>query len=243
MERSEQINDLAKALAKAQSVFVPAAKTRENTFLKSRYVTLDSIIETTRKPLSEAGLSFVQMLDADGESLPVLTTMLMHASGQWLSSSVTVRAVSGKGTNDLQKLGGAITYMRRYALAAMLGVSSDEDTDGQGAKKPPQRQTQQAPRPQAPKRPPPAQTQSGAFASQDAAIAWGMTQGVFKHAKHARNSYDKLKDEMKPKTADAMARLWRENVANRKADKALAESIDEDGINRIMSGDNEVAEL
>ena len=109
MKRSEQINDLAAALAKAQSVFVPAAKTKENTFLKSKYTTLDSIIETTRKPLSEAGLSFVQMLDADGESLPVLTTMLMHSSGQWLSSGVIDRAIGGKGTNELQELGRSIT--------------------------------------------------------------------------------------------------------------------------------------
>jgi len=229
MERSEQINDLAAALAKAQSAFVPVGKTGRNPHLKSNYVTIDGIIEMTRKPLSDAGLSYVQMLDADGESLPVLTTMLMHLSGQWLSSGVIVRAMGGKGTNELQELGRSITYMKRYALAAMLGVSSDEDTDGHGAKAAPKRQRQQAPRPPtqrqpAAKKPPTAtQDQDGAFASMGAAIAWAIEQNVFDHPSHAGNSYKKLKEEKKPKDAQEMAQLWREKIANKLADKALAD--------------------
>ena len=85
----------------------------------------------TRLPLSNSGLSYAQVLDATGEDLPTLTTVLMHSSGQWISSSAVVRSISGKGTNELQELGRSITYMKRYALAAMLGVSSDEDTDGE----------------------------------------------------------------------------------------------------------------
>ena len=129
MNKSEEINELAAALSQAQGAFAPVAKTGNNPFLKSTYVTLDAIIEMTRRPLSQAGLSYAQMLDTEGESLPVLTTILMHSSGQWISSSIAVRAISGKGTNELQELGRSITYMKRYTLAAMLGVSSDEDTD------------------------------------------------------------------------------------------------------------------
>ena len=131
MDKSEHISELAAALAKAQGAFTPVGKTGNNPFLKTNYVTLDGIIEMSRGPLSAVGLSYTQILDAAGEDLPTLTTVLMHSSGQWISSSAVVRSISGKGTNELQELGRSITYMKRYALAAMLGVSSDEDTDGE----------------------------------------------------------------------------------------------------------------
>lgn len=76
------------------------------------------------------------------------------------------------------------------------------------------------------------------FKDADAAIAWGVEQDVFNHEKHARNSYTKLKEEKKPKTAGEMAQLWREKVANRVADKALAEkeakADDNPGVNNIL---------
>jgi len=88
------------------------------------------------------------------------------------------------------------------------------------------------------------------FASRGAAIAWALTQNVFNHPSHAGNAYNKLKEEKQPTNASEMAQLWRENISNRLADKALADkefsdSIDDDGINRIMSGDdpNPVEEL
>jgi hypothetical protein len=87
------------------------------------------------------------------------------------------------------------------------------------------------------------------FKDADAAIKWGLEQDVFNHEKHARNSYTKLKEEKEPKNAREMARLWREKVANKATDKALSRgenpdpAIDDDGINRILSGDNEVEEL
>lgn len=220
MERSEQINDLAAALAKAQATFVPVSKTGNNPFLKSKYVTLDSIIEMTRKPLSDAGLSYTQMLDADGEGLPVLTTMLMHSSGQWLSSGVIVRAISGKGTNELQELGRSITYMKRYALAAMLGVSSDEDTDGHGAKSTPKRQQKQTSHKPAK---PVANLPTDTFASQSEAIKWGVDQGVFDHGAHAANAYVKCKETHNPATAAEMGKLWRADVVHRVLVKAARE--------------------
>lgn len=206
MERSEQINDLAAALAKAQAAFVPVGKTGNNAFLQSKYVTLDSIIEMTRKPLSDAELSYTQMLDGDGESLPILTTMLMHSSGQWLSSGVIVRAISGKGTNELQELGRSITYMKRYTLAAMLGVSSDEDTDGHGAKPAPKRQQKQPSR---------KKVQGNEFSSQADAIKWAMEQSAFEHGAHAANAYEKCKGTHEPANAEEMGKLWRADVTRR----------------------------
>jgi len=134
MQQSDEIKELAVALSKAQSEFGPAHKSGVNPHLKNKYATLDDIIDAVRNPLAAHGLSFLQMLDTDGQG-PALTTMLLHESGQWLAGSTPIDAMdSNRGTNDMQAFGATLTYLKRYALAAMLGVSSDEDTDAEGAK-------------------------------------------------------------------------------------------------------------
>ena len=134
MRQSDKIKELALALSKAQSEFAPARKSGVNPHLKNKYATLDDIIDAVRGPLAEHGLSFLQMLDTDGAG-PALTTMLLHESGQWLAGSTPIDSLdSNRGTNDMQAFGATLTYLKRYALAAMLGVSSDEDTDGNGAR-------------------------------------------------------------------------------------------------------------
>jgi hypothetical protein len=142
MQSSEQINELAAALASAQSAFAPVQKTGKNPFFKSRYVTLDGIIEMIRKPLGDNNLSYSQMLSTDDDAYK-LHTLLMHSSGQWIGSTIVIPVFGGKGTNELQELGRSITYMKRYVLAAMLGISSDEDNDGNGQNQ--QAQSQQNP--------------------------------------------------------------------------------------------------
>ena len=134
MNRSESINELATALSKAQGQMKASGKSGTNPFFKHAYATFDDILAAVKKPLADNGLSFMQLLDRDGE-MSVLTTMLMHTSGQHLASSTQLTAVPSKGTNALQDFGKAITYMKRYALAAMLGVASDEDMDGNGEQK------------------------------------------------------------------------------------------------------------
>ena len=147
MKRSESIAELATALAAAQVNFGAVGKTGKNPMFKSDYSTFDDIIGAARKPLSDAGLSYVQMLDAlDGA--PALTTTLMHASGEWIESTTPVVSISGnRGTNEVQAFGSTLTYMKRYALAAMLGMASDEDDDGASAqpRKQPSRPTQRTP--------------------------------------------------------------------------------------------------
>lgn len=131
--RSDSINELAEALAKAQSEMKPAAKDGKNPHLKNSYATLDSIIETTRHPLSSNGLSFSQLLQ-QGDTGLLLETFLLHSSGQWLQSEVLVTPSTGnRGINEMQALGSALTYLKRYALAAMLGISVDIDDDGNNA--------------------------------------------------------------------------------------------------------------
>jgi hypothetical protein len=135
MNKSEQINELATALAKAQSQFQPVTKTGLNPHLKNRYVTLDGIIEAIKGPLGENGIAYSQLVgtsyDEHGGHQATLTTMLMHSSGQWMSTTAVIDGMEGhRGVNAMQAFGSSLTYMKRYALAAILGVSSDEDDDG-----------------------------------------------------------------------------------------------------------------
>jgi hypothetical protein len=130
MQQSETIKSLADALCKFQSGMGAITKDATNPFFKSKYASLSAIIEDTRKPLGENGLSFAQFPSGDAE----LTTTLMHSSGEWMSSSFTVRPVDQKP----QSLGSAITYARRYALCAILGLQVDDD-DGNEASKPKRR--------------------------------------------------------------------------------------------------------
>ena len=133
MDRSELINELATALSKAQVGFGAIKRSGSNPMFHSKYSTFDDVLAVVRQPLADNGLSFTQMLDVLGDA-PALTTYLMHTSGQWMSATVPVIAMAGnKGTNEVQVFGSALTYMKRYALTAMLGVAGDEDDDGNGA--------------------------------------------------------------------------------------------------------------
>ena len=131
-QQPQPIDKLAAALAKAQGQFKVVPKSGRNPHLNNVYATLDDIINTVRGPLAENGLAFTQLLGSNGGF--TLRTILMHESGQYLESETHVTAGAGnRGVNELQALGSAITYMKRYALGAMLGVSTDGDTDGEGA--------------------------------------------------------------------------------------------------------------
>jgi len=129
MNQSEHINELAAALAKAQGAIQPAAKDRENPAFRSRYADLTSIWEACRGPLSDNGLSIVQFpVDAEPGRVALETTLL-HASGQWLRERVSTRLTK----DDPQGVGSALTYLKRYALAAVAGVVADDDDDGNAA--------------------------------------------------------------------------------------------------------------
>lgn len=131
MQRSESINELAKALASAQAEIGTASKDRENPHFRSRYATLASVQDACRSALSRHGLSVVQLPGGEGQRVE-MTTVLMHSSGQWISCSGTFIATKG----DPQGIGSAITYARRYQLAAIVGVAPDDDDDGNAASEP-----------------------------------------------------------------------------------------------------------
>ena len=129
--QSEQINELAGALSEAQGEFEPVPRTGFNPHYKTNYATLDDVIGGVRNVLAKHGLSYTQMLDGK-DGVPYLTTTLYHASGQWIQSSVPFPSDISGGRNALQSFGRDLTYLRRYALSAMLGIASEEDNDGEG---------------------------------------------------------------------------------------------------------------
>lgn len=127
LSESPAINELAAALAKAQGAFSNPEKDRRNPHFGNSYATLGAVIETTRKALAENGLSLTQTV---GGQPPFLRTRLLHSSGQWLASEVPL-FMAGKGS---QVFGSEMTYMRRYAVCALLNIAPAEgDDDGNAA--------------------------------------------------------------------------------------------------------------
>lgn len=128
--RSEEIHELAAALAKAQALFDVAGLNKSNPFFKSRYADLMSVVMASREALTKNGLSVSQNIlsHANGESF--LHTILIHASGQWLESRM--RVIPPK--NDIQSMSSYITYLKRVSYASLIGVvTGDEDDDGEEA--------------------------------------------------------------------------------------------------------------
>lgn len=127
MKRSEQIGDLATAQAKAQAEIGNAHKDSANPFFKSAYADLASVWDACRAPLSKYGLSIIQALETDGANVSI-TTLLLHVSGQWIESVLTMTAKDASP----QAIGSAATYGRRYALQSIAGVAPADD-DGNDA--------------------------------------------------------------------------------------------------------------
>lgn len=127
LTHSEQINEIATALAKAQGGMDNAIKDRVNPAFRSRYADLSSIRDAVTGPLSANGIACVQAVQTSDAGVTV-ETRLIHGSGQWLAS--TIGAVP-KGY-DAQSVGSCVTYLRRYGLMALTGIASDDD-DGNAA--------------------------------------------------------------------------------------------------------------
>lgn len=128
MEKSQSIKELAIALCKFQSAVETIKKTAVNPFFKSKYASLADILDVIRQPLTDNGLSFVQF----PKGKYCLETMLMHTSGEWISESYEMQPTK----NDPQGAGSVITYQRRYALGAILGLNIDVDDDGNKGSEP-----------------------------------------------------------------------------------------------------------
>ena len=128
MPQSDSIKELATALSKVQGELTYAKKDSANPFFKSRYADLESVWDACRSLLAANGLSVIQMPGNYFEGRMWLVTRLCHTSGEWIEQEMSVPVQKA----DAQGAGSALTYMRRYALAAFVGVVQADD-DGNAA--------------------------------------------------------------------------------------------------------------
>jgi len=136
MAKSENINELALALSKVQGSLSPAKKDSNNPFFKSKYADLTSVWDSCRQELASNHISIVQSAD-DTETHLVVKTTLMHSSGQWIDgTSMLEKTITNKDNTKrnmtAQEIGASTTYLRRFAVASMVGVCTEDD-DGNTA--------------------------------------------------------------------------------------------------------------
>jgi len=127
--QSKEIAKLVTALAKVQGELRGYREDSNNPFFRSKYGDLSSVWAAIRQPLADNGLAVVQtLIDGNGDNRIRLKTTLAHTSGEWISGVLSLRPVK----DDPQAVGSAITYARRYSLAAIVGVAPEDD-DGEAA--------------------------------------------------------------------------------------------------------------
>jgi hypothetical protein len=142
--KSEQINELAAALAKAQGEFSAVPKDSTNPFFKSSYAALPEVVKTATPVLAKYGLAVSQFISQDDAGHDALMTYLIHSSGQFIAHTMKLHLIK----DDPQAQGSAVTYARRYSYMAALGLVADVDDDGNSASQPQQRQSAPAAKPQ-----------------------------------------------------------------------------------------------
>jgi hypothetical protein len=150
--QSDTIGELAKALAQAQGEMTPASKDATNPHFKNRYADLASVWDACRAPLSKHGLAVSQLTARREDGSVLLTTLLMHSSGEFVGSYLSAKP----SQENPQVIGSILTYLRRYALASIVGVVADDD-DGEAATVPtrkPSPEPVRASQPAAPSSPP-----------------------------------------------------------------------------------------
>lgn len=128
MKHSESVKAIAPALLAAQKATEFAKKDATNPHFKNKYADLPAVIEAVKPALNAAGIVYIQTASPSDDNRLHLTTMLMHESGEWISDTLVMPLPK----QDPQGYGSAMTYARRYALAAITGVYQDDD-DGNAA--------------------------------------------------------------------------------------------------------------
>ena len=128
MNTSPEIDKISAALVKSQAQFKAVGKASTNPHFKSKYASLDDILAMAVPVLNANGIALIQQLDGDQ-----LGTLIMHESGQWIEGGMVKLHLDRQ---NMQGLGSAVTYARRYTLGAMLGIATEDDDDGNAASKP-----------------------------------------------------------------------------------------------------------
>lgn len=120
---SAEINEISAALSAFQGEVEQPSLNKENPYFKSRYVDLSGVLKAAQKTMSKHGLSVAQIIDGGD-----IITLLSHKSGQWFKSVCPIGSYKNQ-----QDRGSAITYTKRYAICALLGIAADTDDDGNSA--------------------------------------------------------------------------------------------------------------
>ncbi|HAK1200030.1 TPA: ERF family protein, partial [Listeria monocytogenes] len=128
MKKSESIGAIAKAMASIQKEVKPLEKSAANPFTDSKYTPLDKIVEAIFKVAPSHGVSFTQWPISGDNGTIGIGTMLMHESGEWIEyDPLYMTVITNKKMSSAQEAGGTITYAKRYVIAAVFGIVSDED--------------------------------------------------------------------------------------------------------------------
>lgn len=133
MFMSDKVDSLALALSKAQSELGSVHKGEKG--YGYNYASLASTIETAKEPLSKNGLAVSQVLGKIKDGKVSITTVLLHESGQYLGGTAEIALIDMKGCNEAQSAGASKSYLRRYALQALLNMAS-EDNDASSGESP-----------------------------------------------------------------------------------------------------------
>ncbi|WP_436888835.1 ERF family protein [Mammaliicoccus sciuri] len=130
MNKSESIVEISKAMAKFQSEVKQPFKDKSNPFFKSKYVPLESVVESITSIAPKHGISFVQWASNDDTGRVGVSTMIMHTSGEYIEFDPVYMDAD---KNTAQGAGALISYLKRYSLSAVFGITSDQDDDGNHA--------------------------------------------------------------------------------------------------------------
>lgn len=126
MEKSESIIELSKSLAKFQQEVKQPMKDKDNPFFKSKYVPLENVVEAIADCAPKHGLSYLQW-PVNYETKIGVVTMLLHSSGEYIEFDPMYMRPE---KDTPQGNGSTLTYLRRYALSTVFGITSDQDDDG-----------------------------------------------------------------------------------------------------------------
>ncbi len=136
MKTSDSLINISKAMAEAQKKISHATKDSKNPHFKNDYASLESVINASKESLLEHGIFVIQSVSEKS-----LVTRLQHTSGEFFESSLDLLL----SKQDMQGLGSAITYARRYSLASMLNISQADDDGNEASKPAPQAKPAQKP--------------------------------------------------------------------------------------------------
>jgi hypothetical protein len=132
---SESINEIATALVQVQAKLQAVKKDAKGN--RSKYATINNVLEEVRPKLNESGIALLQSPCPSNEGTVAVATRLLHTSGQWIEGTAITEVSSNAQIGGAQAYGSAITYLRRYSLVALLGIETEDD-DGASASQPKQ---------------------------------------------------------------------------------------------------------